>query len=242
MFNFSTEVNSRIVQASFTDLSLVQENDFISSHQEILKTWNDSKSTSFSAESIPPKSSMPVVENDAFQEVNIPFNTSFVSHEILELEQSSLESRHHRNVYSHPPVEDSEEGSSVLPAAEKMSIPGKQASPELMNFWKEIGFSSLIVAAPELEVESLVLKFLPLLSYSAPFAIYSQCLQPLAMCMHKLQASKMAINLQISEPWLREYQVLPSRTHPHMQMSAFGGYILSGIRIGSDACNVSNGS
>ncbi|KAK8962725.1 hypothetical protein KSP40_PGU020435 [Platanthera guangdongensis] len=55
MFNFSTEVNSRIVRASFTDLSRVQENDFISSHQEILKTWNDSKSTSSSAESITTK-------------------------------------------------------------------------------------------------------------------------------------------------------------------------------------------
>uniref|UniRef100_A0A453DR43 tRNA (adenine(58)-N(1))-methyltransferase non-catalytic subunit TRM6 n=1 Tax=Aegilops tauschii subsp. strangulata TaxID=200361 RepID=A0A453DR43_AEGTS len=90
---------------------------------------------------------------------------------------------------------------------------------------------SLIVAAPDHEVESVVADLLPLLSYSAPFAIYHQYLQPLATCMHSLQASKMAIGLQITEPWLREYQVLPSRTHPHMQMNAFGGYILSGIRI-----------
>ncbi|PKA58765.1 hypothetical protein AXF42_Ash000858 [Apostasia shenzhenica] len=32
-------------------------------------------------------------------------------------------------------------------------------------------------------------------------------------------------------------KVLPSRTHPHVQMSAFGGYILSGIRVCSDACD-----
>lgn len=32
-------------------------------------------------------------------------------------------------------------------------------------------------------------------------------MQPLATCMHKLQLEKMAISLQISEPWLREYQV-----------------------------------
>lgn len=124
--------------------------------------------------------------------------------------------------------------------------------------------------------------------------------QPLAKCMHSLQLSNLAIGLQLSEPWLREYQVstwtflnehafedifctlpmigyvlhvldllvttdiatwrtivfepwrkywhtyanlqnylsslctlqvLPSRTHPHMQMNAFGGYILNGIRI-----------
>uniref|UniRef100_A0A453DR19 tRNA (adenine(58)-N(1))-methyltransferase non-catalytic subunit TRM6 n=7 Tax=Aegilops tauschii TaxID=37682 RepID=A0A453DR19_AEGTS len=100
-----------------------------------------------------------------------------------------------------------------------------------MKYWGEHGFSSLIVAAPDHEVESVVADLLPLLSYSAPFAIYHQYLQPLATCMHSLQASKMAIGLQITEPWLREYQVLPSRTHPHMQMNAFGGYILSGIRI-----------
>lgn len=32
-------------------------------------------------------------------------------------------------------------------------------------------------------------------------------LQPLATCMNTLQAEKLAIGLQISEPWLREYQV-----------------------------------
>ncbi|KAJ3706202.1 hypothetical protein LUZ61_009907 [Rhynchospora tenuis] len=109
--------------------------------------------------------------------------------------------------------------------------PGRKASPEIVKSWKDNGFTSLIVAAPEMDVESLIMDLLPLLAYSAPFAIYHQYLQPLATCMHKLQASKMAIGLQISEPWLREYQVLPSRTHPHMQMNAFGGYILSGIRI-----------
>jgi hypothetical protein len=31
-------------------------------------------------------------------------------------------------------------------------------------------------------------------------------------------------------------QVLASRTHPHMQMDAFGGYILSGIRIQNTNC------
>lgn len=93
-------------------------------------------------------------------------------------------------------------------------------------------------------------------------------MQPLATCMHNLQLGKMAIGMQISEPWLREYQVglvflmhlfgcfsvcmmilvtkrstdvpfflnklmqvLPSRTHPCMQMNAFGGYILSGTKI-----------
>ncbi|KAJ0258629.1 hypothetical protein HA466_0073900 [Hirschfeldia incana] len=108
---------------------------------------------------------------------------------------------------------------------------GAKASKEAVEMWKENGFSSLIMAAQDQDPWSLAKDVLPLLSYSAPFAIYHQYLQPLATCMHNLQQGKMAINLQITEPWLREYQVLPSRTHPHMQMSSFGGYVLSGIRI-----------
>ncbi|XP_013725842.1 tRNA (adenine(58)-N(1))-methyltransferase non-catalytic subunit trm6-like isoform X1 [Brassica napus] len=113
----------------------------------------------------------------------------------------------------------------------KAPQPGVKASKEAVEMWKENGFSSLIMAAQDQDPWTLAKDVLPLLSYSAPFAIYHQYLQPLATCMHNLQQGKMAINLQITEPWLREYQVLPSRTHPHMQMSSFGGYVLSGIRI-----------
>ncbi|KAK7280740.1 hypothetical protein RJT34_25807 [Clitoria ternatea] len=112
---------------------------------------------------------------------------------------------------------------------------GEKAQQEVIDLWKKNGFSSLIIAAPELDTWTLVRDLMPLLANSAPFAIYHQYLQPLANCMHNLQLEKMAIGLQISEPWLREYQVLPSRTHPCMQMSAFGGYILSGTKICSSS-------
>ncbi|GLT57921.1 hypothetical protein SLA2020_308580 [Shorea laevis] len=125
----------------------------------------------------------------------------------------------------------SENDLSVVSKTCKAPKAGDKASKETIQLWKENGFSSLIIAAPEVDVWSFVKDLLPLLSYSAPFAIYHQYLQPLATCMHNLQVEKMAIGLQISEPWLREYQVLPSRTHPCMQMSATGGYILSGTRI-----------
>ncbi|ESQ39207.1 hypothetical protein EUTSA_v10001448mg [Eutrema salsugineum] len=121
----------------------------------------------------------------------------------------------------------------VAPESKIIKAPkaGAKASKEAIEMWQENGFSSLIMAAQDQDPWSLAKDVLPLLSCSAPFAIYHQYLQPLATCMHNLQQGKMAINLQITEPWLREYQVLPSRTHPHMQMSSFGGYVLSGIRI-----------
>ncbi|XP_058218755.1 uncharacterized protein LOC131329569 [Rhododendron vialii] len=124
-----------------------------------------------------------------------------------------------------------ETSTSPVTKASKTPKPGEKASQELISFWKENGFSSLIIAAPDVDAWSVVSELLPFLSFSAPFAIYHQYIQPLATCMHNLQLRKMAVGLQISEPWLREYQVLPSRTHPFMQMSAFGGYILSGTKI-----------
>lgn len=123
-------------------------------------------------------------------------------------------------------------------AVRKSIKAGEKASEELIKSWKESGFSSLIVAAPDMDVWSIMQKLHPLLSYSASFAIYHQYLQPLADCMHNLQIGKMAIGLQILEPWLREYQVLPSRTHPRMQMSAFGGYILTGTKISASESEV----
>ncbi|KAL0438434.1 UNVERIFIED_CONTAM: tRNA (adenine(58)-N(1))-methyltransferase non-catalytic subunit trm6 [Sesamum latifolium] len=66
---------------------------------------------------------------------------------------------------------------------------------------------SLIIAAPDMDVWGIAKELVPLLSYSAPLVIYHQYLQPLASCMHNLQSEKMAIGLQLSEPWLREYQV-----------------------------------
>ncbi|MBA0691544.1 hypothetical protein Goari_009166 [Gossypium aridum] len=54
---------------------------------------------------------------------------------------------------------------------------GEKAPKEAIQSWKENGFSSLIIAAPEQDAWSLVKDLLPLLTYSAPFAIYHQYLQ-----------------------------------------------------------------
>ncbi|KDP36934.1 hypothetical protein JCGZ_08225 [Jatropha curcas] len=149
--------------------------------------------------------------------------------------QTSSISMAEMSLSSEPEAADIDPDPTASPASKisKVHKAGERATDEALKLWKENGFSSLIIAAPDLDPWSLVNEILPLLSYSAPFAIYHQYLQPLATCMHNLQLGKMAIGLQISEPWLREYQVLPSRTHPCMQMSAFGGYILSGTRISS---------
>ncbi|ONM34905.1 tRNA (adenine(58)-N(1))-methyltransferase non-catalytic subunit trm6 [Zea mays] len=221
MYNLSSDMVSRIVQAPISALCSMQSSGNTpsvvnsSAEGEMIEPAVDEDAQSSLAQqvdtAVPDEKAQLSTDQPSDMEVSEP---SLDEH-LVQDENSSLGGK---------------DSDGTLNAS-KPPKPGKAPSPEKMKYWKEHGFSSLIVAAPGHEVERLVADMLPLLSYSAPFAIYHQHLEPLAKCMHSLQLSKMAIGLQLSEPWLREYQVLPSRTHPHMQMNAFGGYILNGIRI-----------
>ena len=74
-------------------------------------------------------------------------------------------------------------------------------------------------------------KLYPYLNLSGTFAVYCTFLEPLTNLYSMLQQSFGACNLRLFETWYRKYQVLPNRTHPTMQTSATGGYILSGYKI-----------
>jgi len=72
---------------------------------------------------------------------------------------------------------------------------------------------------------------LPYLAPSCPFVIFSEHIQPLAVCFDELKTNRTAIKLQLSETWKREFQMLVGRTHPEMNMDATGGYILTGCKV-----------
>ena len=40
-----------------------------------------------------------------------------------------------------------------------------------------------------------------------------------------------ALHMQITENWVREFQVLKGRTRPNMNMDDSGGFVLSGIKL-----------
>ena len=71
-----------------------------------------------------------------------------------------------------------------------------------------------------------------LLVPSSPFAVYCEYMEPLVECYLFLQTRGIAIRLNLSETWVRDYQTLPGRFHPAMNMRTSGGYILSGVYIG----------
>ena len=86
-----------------------------------------------------------------------------------------------------------------------------------------------LVISRNIDPSSFVDVLLDLLSPSASFAIYNHVSEPLAECMANMK--NRAVNLRLSETWLRKYQVLPGRTRPDMNMSTTGGYLLTGVKV-----------
>lgn len=79
-----------------------------------------------------------------------------------------------------------------------------------------------------------VLGLLPHLGPSCPFCVFCEYMEPLAQCFLELQKRHLAINLRLTDTWMRDYQVLPGRTHPMMHMSQNGGFLLVGIKLDPD--------
>ncbi|KAM4842254.1 tRNA (adenine(58)-N(1))-methyltransferase non-catalytic subunit TRM6 isoform 2-T2 [Thomomys bottae] len=95
---------------------------------------------------------------------------------------------------------------------------------------KERNADGLIVAS-RFHPTPLLLSLLDFVAPSRPFVVYCQYKEPLLECYTKLRERGGVINLRLSETWLRNYQVLPDRSHPKLLMSGGGGYLLSGFTV-----------
>jgi len=92
------------------------------------------------------------------------------------------------------------------------------------------GVDSLIMIS-RYEPNSVLKEVFPYLTLSRPFVLFSTLPQTLAECFDGLIKQKTALNLDLTETWMRVYQVLPDRTHPMMNMEAASGYVLSGVKV-----------
>mmetsp|Transcript_6222 Transcript_6222/g.13850 ORF Transcript_6222/g.13850 Transcript_6222/m.13850 type:complete len:298 (+) Transcript_6222:1-894(+) len=90
---------------------------------------------------------------------------------------------------------------------------------------------SLIVAVRQYDVMETMKHLLPHLAPSCPFVVFCEYIEPLAACFQWLQDEQLALHLRLMCTWTREYQVLPERTHPAMNMNQNGGYLLMGVKL-----------
>jgi len=72
------------------------------------------------------------------------------------------------------------------------------------------------------------------LSGSAPIVFHSPHLQIFVDLQAKMKSAGGYLGANITEAWKRKYQVLPGRTHPMMNMSGTGGYVLHAFKIFDD--------
>ena len=92
-------------------------------------------------------------------------------------------------------------------------------------------FNSFIFVHDELHPMEVYNSLKQYLQPSASFAIYSIYLQPLAELLNQMNFDKDTVNAKIEELFMRELQVLPLRTHPHMSMHGQSGFVLVGQKL-----------
>jgi len=92
------------------------------------------------------------------------------------------------------------------------------------------GFDSLVIVVNAVPAP-ILFGVLPFLKPSSPFVVFSPYLEQLVECFTALQKVNEAINLHLSETWMRQYQVLPSRTRPPMSMNGASGFLLTGTKV-----------
>ncbi|KAI8850652.1 Gcd10p family-domain-containing protein [Chytridium lagenaria] len=95
-----------------------------------------------------------------------------------------------------------------------------------------------LLVASQYNPQEVIELLSPYLEYSRPIVIYSVYKESLIPSFLYLRATSGFINTQMSESWIREYQISSnaSGSHPLMQMSGGGGYLLSTLYVesGSD--------
>ncbi|GAB1609794.1 tRNA (adenine(58)-N(1))-methyltransferase non-catalytic subunit TRM6-like [Argonauta hians] len=107
--------------------------------------------------------------------------------------------------------------------AKRESFLKKLATTQNLMFNKEL---DCIIIASKFYPTPLVLNLLRYLRPSRQIVVYSQYKESLLECYAQLREVGGLVNFRLTETWLREYQVLPMRTHPLVNMSGTGGYVL----------------
>ncbi|OCH89722.1 Gcd10p-domain-containing protein [Obba rivulosa] len=94
-------------------------------------------------------------------------------------------------------------------------------------------FDGLLIAS-EYEPFSIIEKLTPYVAGSANIVVHSPFVQIVTDLQNKLRDLPQYLGPAVSEVWTRQYQVLPGRTHPTMNTSGSGGFILHAIRVYDD--------
>ncbi|GBP12114.1 tRNA (adenine(58)-N(1))-methyltransferase non-catalytic subunit TRM6 [Eumeta japonica] len=86
---------------------------------------------------------------------------------------------------------------------------------------------SLVIACKE-DPLNIFRELLPFIKPGRPFVVYYSIAEPLQHMYLALKSQSNVAALKLTCNWMRNYQVLPERTHPDVTMNASSGFLLSG--------------
>lgn len=118
--------------------------------------------------------------------------------------------------------------STCSAAAISQWVRGKQARDDLLQSPAD----SLVIADDENPAQ-VVLDLLPYLALCGHLVVYTSFLDQLTEIFSLIRND--CVCIRISETWYRHHQVLTNRTHPTVNMSAAGGYLLTAVKVERNA-------
>ncbi|CAM9732012.1 unnamed protein product [Chrysoparadoxa australica] len=130
-------------------------------------------------------------------------------------------------------------GDKVTKAAKEKMIKAKKErlartierpQPSQIRRWLREQCDSLIIATLDDPLDALT-HLIPHLAVGRPFVVYSEFIQPLLPCFEFVKDEGLAVRVRLMDAFYREHQMVPGRTHPKMDMSSLGGFILTGFKV-----------
>uniref|UniRef100_S4NT16 tRNA (adenine(58)-N(1))-methyltransferase non-catalytic subunit TRM6 n=1 Tax=Pararge aegeria TaxID=116150 RepID=S4NT16_9NEOP len=86
---------------------------------------------------------------------------------------------------------------------------------------------SLVIASKE-DPQNIFLELLPFVKPGRQFVIYYTVAEPLQNLYMILKSTSNVAALRLTCNWMRNYQILPERTHPEVMMNGSSGFLLTG--------------
>lgn len=126
------------------------------------------------------------------------------------------------------PIVDKTKGDVTPPL--KTNVPKWVLDNEKGSDMLRENVDALIIVAKE-HPGSIVKALLPFVKPSSPIVIFNLSREILVELYMKLKNSGQVTGLRITSNWLRQYQILPNRTHPDVCMSGNSGFLLCGFTV-----------
>ncbi|KAG8935659.1 tRNA (adenine(58)-N(1))-methyltransferase non-catalytic subunit trm6 [Tulasnella sp. 418] len=136
------------------------------------------------------------------------------------------------------PSADPPEGGPYRSDKQRIRLEKRRATSQALQALRQEYFdgewNGLLVAS-DYDPFTVIEKVFPYLAGSSSIVVHSPYLQVLVDAYQKMKKEPKYLGPSLTESWLRQYQVLPGRTHPVMNASGSGGYVLNAIKVFDDS-------